>query len=337
MMVASRRRLSLALNQVSRLYGIRLNRHYSYNSYYRANVAFRAETDQGVYLIKPVPNEYLRVLRAHRWVRMLESAGYPHIPHWLRSLKGKPIVRLNRRYYYMTSWIEGKELGAAEPELEELGRVLGRLHQTSKQLLEGTCGASYTGLFWNKQVLLKKQFTLHLPRLMRHKGRIGRWFRRERGRCVLLAAEAARTLRSAGVQALLRSEKLRPAIIHGDVTRPNIVCTDERIYLIDWDRARRGSVYMELAKLLTNTTHFSIPLMAAALRGYEEQCPLTREERLLVSALFRMPSEVWYAARDIAAGKSTAPALFDTVEKTWSSRLAAIAWLDRWAAGGLTS
>jgi Ser/Thr protein kinase RdoA (MazF antagonist) len=232
----------------------------------------------------------------------------------------------------MVDWVEGEKLAATQAEMEALGRGLGRLHAASERLLADTRGSDYTVRYLHKCLRLHRMFRLRLPLLTQRSGPVGRWFRRHGKRSLALLEECVRMLRQPEAKAVLDAEPLRPAIIHGDVTRPNVIRRKDRIYIIDWDRSRQGSIYQELVMVLANVTHFSLPLVETLLRGYEGQRPLQPAERQVVAALFRLPVEVWHAARHIALGRGTRLQLFRTVEKTWVARVAAIAWLDRWAA-----
>ncbi len=91
----------------------------------------------------------------------------------------------------------------------------------------------------------------------------------------------------------------------------------------------RGSAYYEVAKTLNNTTNFSVPNMNGFLVGYEKRCPLTPEERLIIASLFRLPREVWIAARQIRLGMHSS--IFKSLKASWSKRMEVIQWMDKWA------
>lgn len=147
--------------------------------------------------------------------------------------------------------------------------------------------------------------------------------------CIALADEAWRIMETPEVQRLLLMEHEHPALIHGDVTFPNVIIRPDRLFLIDWDRVRMGSIYQEVARTLLNTTLFEPLLMEALLRGYEQIKPLRPEERLLISALFRLPREAWSSAKGIALGRSRNVSRL--VTRTWGRRLNAVVWMEGWA------
>jgi Ser/Thr protein kinase RdoA (MazF antagonist) len=127
----------------------------------------------------------------------------------------------------------------------------------------------------------------------------------------------------------LSEEINHPGLIHGDVTIPNIIINASGMFLIDWDGLRIGSTYNEIAKALSNTTYFNTRHISALLRGYEKIKPLIPAERLLISALFRLPREAWREAKGIALNRGQRD--FRVLEQTWDERMNAIRWLDEWA------
>ncbi|CAH8708362.1 phosphotransferase [Paenibacillus thiaminolyticus] len=71
----------------------------------------------------------------------------------------------------------------------------------------------------------------------------------------------------AGHEQVLRDESRFPALIHGDVTFPNVIMHSNGLYLIDWNQVRMESTYYEIAKTLLNTTNFNPLWMGALLQG----------------------------------------------------------------------
>ncbi|WP_397356667.1 phosphotransferase [Paenibacillus sp. N3.4] len=148
------------------------------------------------------------------------------------------------------------------------------------------------------------------------------WFREHGAECLSLAEEAWTAISQTDIQRMLRKEK--PSLIHGDVTRPNVIVRSGRVYLVDWETTRLGSAYYEVAKTLNNITNYTVPHIKALLAGYESIRPLDREERLLVASLSRLPR-----ARQIRSGRPAS--IFRLLKETWGKRLEMVEWLDAWA------
>jgi Ser/Thr protein kinase RdoA (MazF antagonist) len=300
-------------------YGLHTRKISSRSSIYKKVAAYRVATNKGPFLFKAFQGDKVRRMRMSSLIAKLERLDFSPMPQWIKTRRGRRWMEHNGRFYYVWEWIEGTELGGSVSDYERLGEVLAQLHRISRR----RSSASFTAKQIERFKLQHQSFAGQLKRLSRKLNGY-----REMGKeCLLLAEEAWNIFKQPGVQRILRREK--SALIHGDVTRPNVIVGANGIYLVDWDLVRRGSVYYEVAKTLNNTTLYSVNNMKAFLTGYEKHQPLVPEERLLISSLFRLPREVWNAARSIRVGKPTA--LLAILEKTWSERMEAVRWMDNWA------
>lgn len=130
---------------------------------------------------------------------------------------------------------------------------------------------------------------------------------------------------------LLEKERARPSLIHSDITTANVMISDDgRLFIIDWDRIKLGSIYAEVATALMNTTNFNPLFIHSLLKGYEELHPLDRNERKLISALYRLPREAWQAAR--FPHRPGSRGMLAAMEQTWPLRLKSMDVVDEWAA-----
>lgn len=122
----------------------------------------------------------------------------------------------------------------------------------------------------------------------------------------------------------------RPALIHSDMTTQNVIVSEDgQLFIIDWDRIKLGSIYAEVASALMNMTRFNPEFIYSLLKGYEELHPFDPTERKLISSLYRLPREAWYAARFPKSPRSRN--MLDVMEQTWPLRLKAMDLLDEWA------
>ncbi|MCP3774931.1 phosphotransferase [Paenibacillus sp. MZ04-78.2] len=326
------RTLKTRYRLLARRYGLQIKRIIPYDSLYKRNAAYRAITDRGDFLIKPFCRSRVlgqrtarqQIERISSHIRTLQKAGYPHLPKWLRTSSGRYWTFYQGKPYYMTEWIKGRGLQNDAQDYDNLGKALAGLHSV--------CQSSRLPMsrFTLKEVgALKRRDALFRRQLVRLDRRLGRWFRKHGAECIALADEAWKIMETPEIQRLLQKEHEPPALIHGDVTVPNVIIRPDGLFLIDWDRVRRGSIYLEIARTLLNTALFEPLYMEAMLRGYEQLKPLLPEERLLISAFFRLPGEAWLSANRIAFGRSR---YVDRVlTKTWGRRLNAVGWMDRWA------
>jgi|GEM_PF-5458179 len=305
-------------------YGLHVHSVHPCRSLYNSSAGYHVVTSNGTVFLKPFKGLKTRLAHVHSRLLWLRENDFHHMPLWYTTRKGKYGVSYKGKLYYVSEWIEGNRLDRNEQEYERLGEVLGRLHHLTKQFVSQSSSLPLREC--NRFKLQHKMFVHRLLVLKKKSNGIGKWFRDEGDRCRVLAEEAWRLLRQPDVRRALRNISL----IHGDVTKPNVIVGSDEVYLVDWEFTVRGSAYYEVAKTLNNSTDFSIPHISAFLQGYQKINPLTLQERLIIAALFRLPREAWIASHRIIAGGKYAD-LFKGLKNSWAKRLEVIQWMDAWA------
>lgn len=304
-------------------YGLRALKVKACSSVYKQAAAYHVTTDKGEFLLKPFIGAKNRLDRVYSRITWLTNNGYRNMPKWLKTTDGKHWVSNNGRLHYVSEWIKGSKPGEKEDEYARVGEALAQLHKISKSRESGNIPYSVREI--NRFREQHRVFAHHLA-VIKTRGS-SRWFSNHGAECLSMAEDAWKTLRHSDIQRLLKREK--SCLIHGDVTTPNIIINNNEAYLVDWEFARRGSAYYEVAKTLNNVSNYSVPHMTAFLSGYEKISPLMPEERLIIASLFRLPREAWIAANQIRLGQTTS--LYTILKKAWHRRLEAVAWLDQWA------
>jgi Ser/Thr protein kinase RdoA (MazF antagonist) len=313
------------LSSILQQYGLSTYKIHACRSFYKKKAAYRAYTDKGSFLLKPYKGKQRLLNRVCSRLAWISKHSFDSMPQWLITVNGKQWITKNGRQYYVTEWIDGTPLGEDVQDYEKLGEVLARLHLISSRRSSDRPSFSKMEIYRFRK--RHRTFSRHLRAIQKKSNESGRWFRERGDQCLSLAEEAWNTLKRQDVKQILRHEK--PSIIHGDVTSPNVIVHTNGVYLVDWERARIGSTYYEVAKTLNNAAAFSVPYMKAFLDGYEKHYPLLPEERLIIASLYRLPREAWIAADQIRSGIRTD--IFNVLKETWPKRMEAINWMDEWA------
>lgn len=328
------------VNTVARRYGWDIVELECWDSLYRANVAYRLtlnhSADLPCIVLKPFRGTRAQLDLVAACATALWNAGFHNMPKWLTTSNGASYVTANHRLFYAVECIEGTPLSSDPRRARAVGRTLAKLHRLSATLspsrrLPLTDARTATSKVVARLHQQELSFRKAWPRLAHEPNRIGSWFRLHGTACDRFATQAFTTLSGPAADRALAAERRRPAVIHGDVTRPNILLRGATPCLIDWDRVRPGSTYFELAKTLANVTDLDTTRIAALLDGYEQVRPLSANERAVVSALFRCPREAWFVARRHGRERQ---ALFDILEATWKKRVAANQLLAAWVKRG---
>ncbi|MBB3130676.1 Ser/Thr protein kinase RdoA (MazF antagonist) [Paenibacillus rhizosphaerae] len=322
------------IRSISRRFRLQALRCTPVSSLYRKNAVIQIQTNLGTFALKPYNrNPHLRsglaaqIKSAAKNVRLLMNNAYGFIPDWLPADSGKLWVMHRGKPFYMTAWIHGRPMGM-EQDYEQLGLALAKLHTLRCGLPHTPQSATLEQVrLWKakdhdlrKNMVRASSVNPALRRAVRQYGTAWKRF----------SDEAWSEIRHPDISRLCAQEKASPALIHGDITPPNvIIANDERLHIIDWDFIRVGSTYADTAKTIMNTTGFHTAFMEAFLRGYEGIRPLSLPERRLVKALYGLPREAWYAVRFPKSKRSTE--MLKTMDQTWTLRRQSMEYMNSWA------
>ncbi|WP_246358487.1 phosphotransferase, partial [Paenibacillus phytorum] len=268
----------LILKQIAHSYGFSIIKIRPCPSLYKNVAAFRVSTNKGNYMIKPFIGSQGRLFRLSSYASRLRRKGFRGMPKWLKTRSGKHWVKKRGKLYYVTEWIEGRDILSNKEELAKLGVVLAKLHSVSRSF----------GLPPRSDSLVRELKKRHAAfcsqtKVLRSKSsKAGTWSQHRGEQCMKLGWDALESLKAERIRSRLQKESRQQPLVHGDVTIPNALKSKERIYLIDWDAMKPGSAYLDLVVALTNTTEFNPSNMAAFLSGYEQVRPLTRSEKKLI-------------------------------------------------------
>jgi len=329
------RKRTPTLRSLVRSFGLSPTRMKSVPSLYRRHAVIRVRTNDGDFALKPYyPSRLSRVgtirqIRTTvRWIRRLTRADYEYMPKWLRTSSGRWWTRRGAQPHYMTEWIPGRSPETPE-HFELLGRALAALHTVAPGR-RGVPSESRTLALIRARQRQDRLYRAQAARAARDDRRFRDWQRAYGEACREMSSRAWAVLEQPQVAELLREERSRPALIHDDITSTNVlIAEDGRLFIIDWDRVKIGSVYSDLAKALANTARFEPELILSTLKGYEAVKPLLPPERRIVAALFRLPREAWIAA--CTKHRSKRAELLGLLSDTWEQRLKAIETIEAWA------
>ncbi|WP_025681885.1 aminoglycoside phosphotransferase family protein [Paenibacillus maysiensis] len=305
------------------------------SSLYRKNAVIQVKTKKGTYALKPFSrtkmvrsNTIQQMEQAASIIRLLKKRKYSYMPAWLPTHSGKLWTIHQGTPFYVSQWIKGRGLENAE-DFEKLGWALATLHASSTGLHRIGRGKSPTFQqlrIWKNQDRL---FQRKITQISRHDKEYGYWYNAHGKDCKRLARRAWKDLQGISIVKLLQKENRSPSLIHSDITIPNVIISDDgQLKIIDWDRVKVGSVYVDLAKALMNTTQFNPEFVQSLLKGYQKRKPLSRTERKMVTALYKLPREAWHAS--LHPNRSRNREILNNWDQSWPLRLQIIHILQEW-------
>ncbi|WP_068503664.1 aminoglycoside phosphotransferase family protein [Paenibacillus kribbensis] len=324
------------IRNITRRFGLIPLKSSLVSSLYRKNAVIQVRAKKGTYALKPFSrtkmirsNTIQQMEQAASMVRLLKKRKYRYMPAWLPTHSGKLWTLYQGTPFYVSQWIKGRGLGTAE-DFEKLGWALATLHATPIGLHRIGRGRSPTFQqlrIWKNQDRL---FQSRIKQISRHDTKSRNWYNAFGKDCKRLSRRAWRDLQDASITRLLQKEKRSPSLIHSDITIPNVIISNTgQLKIIDWDRVKVGSVYADLAKALMNTTQFNPEFVQSLLKGYQKRKPLSRTERKIVTALYKLPREAWHASRHPIRSRDRE--ILDNWDQSWPLRLQIIHILQEWS------
>lgn len=321
------------IRKITRRFGLIPLSSDSIGSLYRKNAVIQVQTESGTYALKPFfrslllrSNTIQQIKTTADYMQLLINSGFSYMPKWLTSNSGTLWTLNQGRPFYMSPWIKGRKLEKQE-DFEELGRALATLHQISSHFPHAK------GPFTFKQIQLwqnqDRLFRRRMAKAIQTNEPNRKWYKKYGKSCNRLSERAWTDLRSPEIVDLLEKERAHTALIHNDITSPNVIISDDgQLFIIDWDHMKVGSLYVDVAKSLMNTTQYHPDFILSLLKGYEEIYPLDGIERKLISSLYGLPQEAWHATR--FPNRPRSREMLDIMEQTWLLRLKAMDLLAEW-------
>lgn len=281
-----------------------------FDSLYVHEVAARFEADGRFYKLKRFRGKLHDLERlAHRHI-LLQEKMRGVLPTWQVTTCAKPYIELGDNLYYVTDWVSGRTFGHTQSDAHALGRLLSYVHAFDPP----DSGFQVPRMQQRLRTTVQAKRILGNGIAQRMPDPIRTFLRRE--------AQSLREQMSIPLRQLrLSAGYLSPAVVHGDVTIPNLLYDEHRARLIDWETANGGFAVEELAKTAMNTCNLSIPLVDSLLDGYHFDA-LSPEQRAAFLCFLHIPREIVYllhkAVRRVPNEQDRAQ--WQLVMQTWRDR-----------------
>ncbi|USB33089.1 aminoglycoside phosphotransferase family protein [Paenibacillus sp. YPG26] len=322
------------IHRITRHFGLTPLKAVPVSSLYRRNAVYQVTTSTGGYALKPYrkseassTNAMQQIRTTVRHIKRLKQKKYRNMPRWLRTSTGRYWIELKGTPLYMTEWIQGRRMELAQ-DYTALGRALANLHLVSPTPSKGPNSSILSYLpGWKAR---SGSFQRYMAAAILQKAPHFGWYQLHGPACNRLSKQAWAYFKRPSMAKLLLKDARRPSLVHGDITTLNVVISENgHLYIIDWDRVKLGSSYLDMAKALRNTCQFNPEFIQSFLLGYEEVRPLSRSERRLITLLFSLPQEAWNGARFPSHTKNRE--MMDIFVRTWPERKQAIRVLQQWS------
>lgn len=110
-------------------------RHYDFKiiSVEKVRSAYKVHSDKGTFCLKRVSNGYRKAKKSFYIVQYLKERGFNNIAEYYHDKDGKAIIKHKDAAFYLTSWIEGREVSFKSiDEILMCSQLLAHFHNMAK-------------------------------------------------------------------------------------------------------------------------------------------------------------------------------------------------------------
>lgn len=268
--------------------------------------AVMLETEQGLKLLKEFAGSKTKLPYEQKLLAKLEEEGVCRVDRAIENKEGE----LLSAGEYDTTWIiknwpAGKECDThSEEDLLKSMRILARIHKSARGVWQEETEGKERLLGTDRRIELEKhnrelKRVQNFIRSKHKKGSFELLFLKyageimEEGRCALTRLE------SSGYEKLWQKAKTEEHICHGEYIHHNIFLNRQEIAVVNFGRCEINLQVNDLCLFLRKIMekqNWNETLAGRMLAAYEEERPLSGEERLYLAISLYYPEKVWKLA-----------------------------------------
>lgn len=261
--------------QISREYGLKIRAHHVIRDTEKTMV-IHLKTDRGSFFAKCMyvsEERHQFILEAEEYLR---NRGI-HIPKVRLTLSGRPCFVWQGKLFFLQQEIPGKLYSLKKPkQIQRVGALLGRIHASSVGFL------SSSGMLFNGALAWEQEYESDLLSMKSWQKQHARM---TKPKIALIHAYLPFFLRTGSKMqkqlqqsAFFQRWKGRPehlhSLCHGDFHMGNVIVSEDKLNVIDWEDVRYDYPSKDLNRLL-------MMLMRRQRKWKEEKC------RMLLKAYFK--------------------------------------------------
>lgn len=276
--------------------------NYKVISYKPIRAVYIAETDKGSIVIKETDREPDKLLYIHGMKEYLYEKGFHNLDRYLIAENGLPFTVQDNRLFIAEKYIDGRECSFANPFDREAAVItLAELHKKGKGYTAST-GAYKRENYskWDGTYLRKIEYLLELKEMIkakRDKDFFDKLYLEDVDFMIEMAWQAYDTLGCSNYQKTCKRARKEKWICHHDYTYHNIIITkDYGVSVIDFDYCCHELPVYDLAnytlKVLKRFS-FDIDIALRILNLYDKVISISKEDLLLMLAIFQFPQRFW--------------------------------------------
>ncbi|HZG16560.1 MAG TPA: CotS family spore coat protein [Candidatus Bathyarchaeia archaeon] len=275
------------LRQINMVYGLHIQSYQVIRDSAKTMV-IHLKTDRGSFFAKTMyiqeeRQQFILDAEAH-----LRKRGI-FIPQLVQTIEDKPFFEWNGNLFYLQKDVQGKAVSLKTPkQTRRIGELLGRIHSSSVGLLSAS-GNRYNGaLRW------EMEYENDLKSLQRWQERFSdhpkpkiKLLRQHLPYFLRVGEEMHKLLQeSAFFQEWKNRAEYQLSLCHGDFHMGNVIKSENRLYVIDWEDVRYDYPSKDLSRLLyvyMRRYHgWDSQRCELLFRAYFRKNPMKKQEKALL-------------------------------------------------------
>lgn len=316
--------LGEVISQAEAAYGLCVHETTPVASVYRPEAVYRLQSDHGPLCLKPFRYAERQLKAVLAGLDHVNERGFTRLAPIVPTRDGRRYLSVGGKLYLVSRWIAGDPCRFEQPEhVRAAADSLGAFHVAAL----GCAGAHARrpGSWptrYRRQAEDLAEMAAIAARQPRSRGESSEWeaqfdrlFTRYSPYFIAEARDAAANIDCLAYRRLRERSVAQGEHCHRDYVAPNLVIdrTGQAV-LLDLDTWGPDLRLYDLAKLVSNASHWHLERALLVLEGYEQHLMLSSEERVLLPWAVMMPREFWWAGTCRYRRGVCTPAVLDLLE-----------------------
>ncbi|MGL5615411.1 MAG: CotS family spore coat protein [Sarcina sp.] len=255
--------------------------------------------NENTYCLKKVYYSEESLLFVYSVVEWLYRKGIK-VPNFLPSLANDRFVSYKDLLFILTPWIEGTKCNLDEDScISNTAKTLAKLHKSTKNF-KPIPGSYKKENFDNLYISTEKHFTKLLEcfnEAQKRKDKFSKLFIKTFDNNMELAKI------SLEISSSINFKNLSVSLCHGDYVNKNLVCKDNDIWVIDFDKCSLNYSIFDVSYffrrlLKRNSSYWDIEIAKKFLLTYNEISPCTKDDIKYLLAYIAFPQKYWRVSKD---------------------------------------
>lgn len=267
---------------------------------------FRISTQKGMYSLKKVAYEKEEMAFILSAVNHLKENGFDNVMEYVLREDGSLYYEYDGEKYYLSKWIDGRELDYMNPlDLEAAASLLCKLHKASKGFYPKVIPEDRTILGkwpenFKARILEMKEMKFRAL-LKRSRDGFDKIFLDYVDMCISDGERALKMLLDSPYESLVHIAKEGKSFIHHDFAHHNLIQSFEgKLYVLDFDYCVFDIRIHDLGSLILRNmkkTSWDISRALYVIECYDKECSVSHDELKVLLPFFLFPQDFWQISR----------------------------------------